>query len=87
MVVLATAIVPRLTNRQVAEMLGLAIDDNDFYTAANEELDPVVTGVPGVFMAGAALGPKDIPETVAQASGAAAKVLSMFQKEHSAANG
>ncbi|MCJ7583191.1 MAG: CoB--CoM heterodisulfide reductase iron-sulfur subunit A family protein [Anaerolineales bacterium] len=87
MVVLATAMVPRTTNRPVAEMLGLAIDDNDFYTAANEELDPVATGVPGVFMAGAALGPKDIPETVAQASGAAAKVLSMFQKDKQSAIG
>jgi len=36
--------------------------------------------VPGVFLAGAALGAKDIPETVAQASGAAAKVLSLFQR-------
>jgi heterodisulfide reductase subunit A len=33
-----------------------------------------------VFLAGAALGPKDIPEAVAQASGAAAKVLSLFQR-------
>ena len=38
------------------------------------------SGVPQVFLAGAALGPKDIPETVAQASGAAAKVLSLFQR-------
>ncbi len=80
MVVLATAVLPRATNRQVAEMLGLAIDDNDFYTANDEELEPMVTAVPGVFMAGTALGPKDIPETVAQASGAAAKVLSLFQR-------
>ena len=80
LVVLATAVVPRAGNRQVAELLGLESDSNGFYTAWDEELEPMASRVPGVFLAGAALGPKDIPETVAQASGAAAKVLSMFQK-------
>ena len=79
MVVLATAIVPRLDNRKLAEDLGLVLDSDGFFMASNEELDPVVSSVPNVFLAGAALGPKDIPETVAQASGAAAKVLSIFQ--------
>ncbi len=81
LVVLATAVTPRLASRQLAEMLGLDVDENGFYTASNEELDPLTSPIPGVFLAGAALGPKDIPETVAQASGAAAKVLSLFQRE------
>jgi heterodisulfide reductase subunit A len=81
LVVLATAVIARTGSSRVAEMLGLATDENDFFTARNEELDPVVSRMPGVFLAGAALGPKDIPETVAQASGAAAKVLGMFQRE------
>jgi heterodisulfide reductase subunit A len=81
LVVLATAVIPRIGNRHVAEMLGLPYDENGFYTASNEELDPMLSIVPGVFLAGTDLGPKDIPETVAQASGAAAKVLSMFQKQ------
>jgi heterodisulfide reductase subunit A2 len=81
LVVLATAFVPKAGSRQVAEMLGLTADSNGFYTSLDEEMDPVCTQVPGVFLAGAGLGPKDIPETVAQASGAAAKVLSMFQKQ------
>jgi heterodisulfide reductase subunit A len=80
LVVLATAMVPRVSNRRVAEMLDMAIDENDFYSSSNEELEPVSSSAPGVYMAGAALGPKDIPETVSQASGAAAKVLSLFQK-------
>lgn len=80
LVVLATAVVPRLESAQVAEMLGLASDEAGFFTPSNEELAPLESNLPGVFLAGAALGPKDIPETVAQASGAAAKVLSMFQK-------
>jgi heterodisulfide reductase subunit A2 len=81
LVVLATALVPRTTNRQVADLLGMAIDENDFYISGNEELEPVASSQPRIFMAGTALGPKDIPETVAQGSGAAAKVLSLFQKE------
>lgn len=85
LVVLATAIVPRVGNRQVAGLFGLTPDENDFYTADNEELDPVNSHAPGVFLAGAALGPKDIPETVAQASGAAAKVLMLFQAQKSRA--
>jgi heterodisulfide reductase subunit A len=80
LVVLATAVIPRAGNRRVAEMLGITSDENDFYTAYNEEFDPLLSGVQGIFVAGAASGPKDIPETVAQASGAAAKVLAMFQK-------
>jgi heterodisulfide reductase subunit A len=79
LVVLATAIVPRATNHQVAEMLGLPVDENGFYTARDEELAPVSSPLPGVYFAGAALGPKDIPETVAQASAAAAKVLARFR--------
>ncbi len=81
MVVLATAVIPRTSSRPIAEMLGLAMDDHGFFTASDEELEPMASVVPGVFLAGAGLGPKDIPETVAQASGAAAKVLSIFQHE------
>ena len=53
---------------------------NGFFVAANEELLPIESAVPGVFFAGASLGPKDIPETVAQASGAAAKALALLQR-------
>jgi heterodisulfide reductase subunit A len=80
LVVLATAIVPRAGSQQVAEMLGLATDEFGYFNARNEELSPMESQVPGVFLAGMALGPKDIPETVAQASGAAAKVLTLFRQ-------
>jgi len=80
MVVLATAITPRPESRAVAEMLGLNADGDGFFTASDEELSPVDSGISGIYLAGAALGPKDIPETVAQASGAAAKVLSLFRR-------
>ena len=83
LVVLATSVVSRADSRKVAEMLGLNIDTDGFFSPSNEEFSPVESGMPGIFLAGAALGPKDIPETVAQASGAAAKVLSLFQRSKS----
>jgi heterodisulfide reductase subunit A len=82
MVVLATAILPRASNFQVAKMLGLTVDEvaGGFITSLNEELEPLSSHTPGIWLAGTVLGPKDIPETVAQASGAAAKVLSTFMR-------
>ncbi len=80
MVVLATAIVPREESRALAAMLGIPVDAHGFFSAVDAEMSPVESGAPGVFLAGAGLGPKDIPETVAQASGAAAKVLSLFER-------
>ncbi len=78
LVVVASAIIPSEGSRRVAEVLGIGVDEFGFYTASDEEMTPVESGVPGVFLAGAGLGPQDIPETVAQASGAAAKVLALF---------
>jgi heterodisulfide reductase subunit A2 len=78
--VLATAVIPRADNQQVAEIFGLDVDSDGFFQPLNDEMDPVISPVPGIFMAGTGLGPKDIPETVAQASGAAAKVLGVLQR-------
>ncbi|HEY74150.1 MAG: hypothetical protein DRJ03_04380 [Chloroflexi bacterium] len=78
MVVVASAIVPSAGARQVAEMLDIEVDQFGFYVPSNEEMTPVESRVPGVFLAGVGLGPRDIPETVAQASGAAAKALALF---------
>jgi heterodisulfide reductase subunit A len=79
MIVVAAAIVPSEGTRQMAEMLGIKVDEFGFYTPLNGEMSPVESGVDGIFVAGVGLGPRDIPETVAQASGAAAKVLSAFE--------
>jgi heterodisulfide reductase subunit A2 len=80
LVVLATAVVPRAGSAELAQSLGLAVDAEGYFDPANFELEPMTSSLPGLYLAGAALGPKDIPETVAQASGAAAKVLSLFQR-------
>jgi len=81
MVVVAAAIIPSARSRRLAEVLGISVDEFGFYTASDAEMTPMESGVPGVFLAGAGLGPQDIPETVAQASGAAAKVLTFFMAE------
>jgi heterodisulfide reductase subunit A len=78
MVVLATAVLPAAGSDSLAGMLDLPGDGSGFYLPANAEILPMQSHAPGVFLAGAALGPRDIPETVAQASGAAAKVLKLF---------
>jgi heterodisulfide reductase subunit A len=71
MVVLATACVPNRGVVQIAEILGIEINDFGFFkTAASHPLD---TTRPGIFACGCAHGPRDIPESVAQASGAAAR--------------
>jgi heterodisulfide reductase subunit A len=79
LVVVASAMVPSESSLRVAEMLGIDIDEFGFYVPSDAEMTPVESPVPGVFLAGAGLGPQDIPETVAQASGAAAKVLAQFE--------
>jgi heterodisulfide reductase subunit A len=78
MVVVASAIVPSEGSRRLARILGIGVDEFGFYTSTDVEMAPVESGVPGIFLAGADLGPQDIPETVAQASGAAGKVLGLF---------
>ncbi|MCP4537230.1 MAG: CoB--CoM heterodisulfide reductase iron-sulfur subunit A family protein [Chloroflexi bacterium] len=78
MVVVAAAIVSHGKSRRVADMLGIDVDESGFYISSNTEMSPVESQMAGVFLAGVGLGPRDIPETVAQASGASAKVLTMF---------
>ncbi len=78
MVVLATALVPNPSGVELARRLKVGMDVNGFHTEAHPKLKPVETLTAGFFLAGCGQGPKDIPETVAQASGAAAKVLALF---------
>ncbi len=76
LVVLATAIIPRLsTSEGVAKVLKLSQSADGFLLEAHPKLRPVDTISPGLFLAGCAQSPKDIPDTVAQASGAAARAL------------
>ena len=62
-------------------MLTASIDTNDFFTEAHPKLRPVESPTAGVFLSGVCQGPKDIPETVAQASACAAKVIGLLAKD------
>lgn len=84
LVVLATAMVPSSGYDEVAKKVSISMDKDGFFQEAHPKLRPVETFTAGVFLAGACQGPKDIPDTVAQASGAAAKVLGLFSKEQMA---
>jgi len=78
MVVLGMAMIPNPKGVELVRKLGLATDDYGFITEAHPKLRPLETSVPGIFVAGTAQGPKDIPDSVAQASGAASKVLALL---------
>lgn len=80
MVVLAAAIEPDKSARSLATMLTASMDTNDFFTEAHPKLRPVESPTAGIFLSGACQGPKDIPETVAQAGAAAAKVIGLLSK-------
>ena len=86
MVVLATPMFPAKGSIELGQLLHISTDAYGFYNEAHPKLRPVETLTAGIFLAGAAQGPKDIPETVAQASGAAAKVLQLFSKDEMTAS-
>lgn len=80
MVVLSTALKPRGDAGDVSRMFNISRSADGFFLERHPKLDPVATTTEGVFIAGCAQGPKDIPDTVAQASAAAAEVLAMISK-------
>jgi heterodisulfide reductase subunit A len=86
MVVLAAAIEPDESARPLATMLTASMDTNDFFTEAHPKLRPVESPTAGIFLSGACQGPKDIPETVAQAGAAASKAIGLLCKDHLTCN-
>jgi heterodisulfide reductase subunit A len=62
-------------------MLTASMDTNDFFTEAHAKLRPVESPTAGIYLSGACQGPKDIPDTVSQASAAAAKVIGLLVKD------
>jgi heterodisulfide reductase subunit A len=81
MVVLASAMVPAQGVQRLAQRLNVGYDEFGFLSESHPKLRPVETNAAGVFVCGACQGPKDIPESVAQATAAAGKVLVMFARE------
>jgi heterodisulfide reductase subunit A len=81
MVVLANAIVPRSSAGDLAKRARIQTDGYGWFTEAHLKLRPLETNTKGIFIAGACQFPKDITDTVSQASGAASKVLDIFSHE------
>lgn len=81
MVVLATSVDARSDAKDLAQKLSITTNAHKFFNEAHPKLRPVETQTAGIFLAGVCQGPKDIPETVAQASAAAVKVASLLSKE------
>jgi len=86
LVVLASGLMPRKEDDLLKDLLGLEKSPDRFYAEA-PGLDPIVTNVEGVFLAGCCQGPKDIPDTVAQASGAASLACAFLAKSKKRTNG
>ena len=86
MVVLAAAIEPDPSVRKIATMLTASIDVNNFLTEAHAKLRPVESPTAGIYLSGVCQGPKDIPETISQASACASKVISLLVKNKLSTN-
>jgi heterodisulfide reductase subunit A len=82
MVILCTAMEPRADANEVSRIFGISIGSDGFFLEEHPKLEPVSTPSSGVFLAGACQGPKDIPDTVAQAKGAAAEALALSASGH-----
>ena len=76
LVVLSVGLTPSRGAKELAQKLGLQLDGYGF--CKTEEFSPLQTSHPGIYVCGAFQGPKDIPETVAQASGAVANASSLL---------
>ncbi len=80
MVILSTALEPKADAEDVARLFSISRSKDGFFLEKHPKLDPVATTTDGVLIAGCCQGPKDIPDTVAQASATAARVLAMINK-------
>jgi heterodisulfide reductase subunit A len=81
MVILANAAIPRKDADELAKILKIPLSKDGFFAECQPKIRPTDTDVPGIFLAGACQGLKDIPYSVAQGSGAAAQAASILSKE------
>jgi len=81
LVVLATGIVPRSDSKELSRILGINQSADGFLLEAHPKLRPVDTFTDGIFLAGCCQAPKDVPDTVAQASAAASRACDIISKK------
>ncbi len=80
LVVLSVGLEPSKGTKEIAQMLKIPQSSDRFLQEAHPKFKPVDTAIDGVFIAGTAQGPKDIPDTVAQAGAAAARAIRLMNK-------
>jgi len=78
MVILSQAMIPKKGTDTLAKVLGIKQDNKGFFSTQYGNLSPVETEVEGIFVVGCAEGPKDIPESIAQAGAAVGKILNLI---------
>jgi heterodisulfide reductase subunit A len=82
MVILSSGLQPRYDAKEVGKMFGISCSTDGWFTEKHPKLDPVATMTEGIYIAGCAQGPKDIPASVVQGAAASARVLDkILQKE------
>jgi heterodisulfide reductase subunit A len=80
MVILCNAIEPQPDSDTIGRLFSISRSPDGFFLEKHPKLDPTSTATDGVYIAGCCQGPKDIPDTVAQASSAAARILAYIAK-------
>jgi len=81
MVVLSSGMQARHDSKEVAKLFGISCSADAWYIERHPKLDPVATMTEGVYIAGCAQGPKDIPASVVQGAAAAARILGKIQQK------
>ncbi|MCX8116757.1 MAG: CoB--CoM heterodisulfide reductase iron-sulfur subunit A family protein [Desulfobacterota bacterium] len=81
MVVLATALIPSTGIKELAAKLRATVDRHGFLTEAHIKLYPVESSTKGIYLAGCGQGPKDISDTVSQASATASKIQALLSTD------
>jgi len=80
MVVLCNAIEPGKDSDKIRRLFSVSSSPDGFFLEKHPKLDPTSTATDGIYVAGCCQGPKDIPDTVAQAGSAAARILANVTK-------
>jgi len=81
LVVLMVGMEAREDSYEIARIVNISQDKDGWFIESHPKLEPVATTTDGIFIAGTCVAPKDIPDTVAQARAAAARILARIARE------
>ena len=84
MVILSAGLEPRADSKETGKLFGISCSTNGWFTEKHPKLDPVATMTEGIYIAGCAQGPKDIPASVVQGAAASARVLGKIEQKEMA---